>query len=209
PGARPRRGRSRGSLADVADGMRYAWRDPALRAVIGVNFLIVIVAMPYTMLLAGFVESVLHRDGFALGMLSTAQGVGALAGSFVIASAAPRRRGRMMIGWGAFLGVTIVAFAVSTNYWLTMGIMVLVGAGQAGRMAIGQVLIQTYAADEYRGRVTAVWFMQFSLVQFGTFFVGLLSEAVGPQWAIGGLAGGMVLAMGLVYAFVPRMRDLE
>ncbi|MGE3858124.1 MAG: MFS transporter, partial [Dehalococcoidia bacterium] len=31
PGARPRRGRARGSLADDADGMRYAWRDPALR----------------------------------------------------------------------------------------------------------------------------------------------------------------------------------
>lgn len=209
PGGRPRRSRARGSVRDVVDGMVYTWRDPVLRAVVGVNFLIVIVAMPYTMLLAGFVESVLHQDGFALGMLSTAQGVGALAGSFVIASAAPHQRGRMMIGWGAFLGVTIVAFAISTNYWLTMAIMVFVGAGQAGRMAIGQVLIQTYAADEYRGRVTAVWFMQFSMVQFGTFFVGLLSEAVGPQWAIGGLAGLMVVAMGLVYAFVPRMRDLE
>ena len=209
PTDRPRRRRARGSLSDIGDGMAYVWHDPVLRALIAVNFLIVIVAMPYTMLLAGFVESVLHQDGFALGMLSTAQGVGALAGSFVVASARPARRGRMMIGWGAFLGVTIVAFAISTNYWLTMGIMVLVGAGQAGRMAIGQVLIQTYAADEYRGRVTAVWFMQFSMVQFGTFFVGLLSEAVGPQWAIGGLAGLMVVAMGLVFTLVPRMRDLD
>lgn len=208
-GARPPRRRRHGSLSDVVDGMVYVWREPVLRGLIGVNFLIVIVAMPYTMLLAGFVESVLHRDGFELGMLSTAQGIGALLGSFIVASATASRRGRMMILWGAYLGVTIVAFAISTNYWLTMAIMMFVGAGQTGRMAMGQVLIQTYAAPEYRGRVTAVWFMQFSLVQLGTFFVGLLSEALGPQLAIGGLAALMVVAMGLVWAFVPRIRNLE
>ena len=208
-GAPTRRRRRHGSLSDIADGMVYVWREPVLRGLIGVNFLIVIVAMPYTMLLAGFVESVLHKGGFELGMLQAVQGVGAVAGSFIIASSAGRRRGRAMILWGAFLGVTLVAFAASSNYWLTMAIMLAVGVGQTGRMAIGQVLIQTYASDEYRGRVTAVWFMQFSLVQFGTFFVGVLSEFLGPQLAIGGLAALMVGAMGLVWLFVPRIRNLQ
>jgi len=90
-----------------------------------------------------------------------------------------------------------------------MPIMVVTGAALAARMAIGQVLVQTYAADEFRGRVSAVWFMQFPLVQFGTFFVGVLSEFVGPQWAIGGLSGLIVVAMCLVWAFVPRIRNLE
>ena len=105
--------------------------------------------------------------------------------------------------------LALLAFAASSNYWLTMGIMFVVGIGQTGRMAIGQVLIQTYAADEYRGRVTAVWFMQFSLVQLGTFFVGILAEVFGPQWAIGGLAALMVVTMGFVWVFVPRIRNLE
>ena len=102
-------------------------------------------------------------------MLQSVQGIGAIAGSLIVASAAARRRGRMMILWGGLLGVSVAVFAVSTNYWITMGIMMVVGVAQAGRQAIGQVLIQTYAEDEFRGRVTAVWFMQFSLVQFGTF----------------------------------------
>ena len=208
PGTARRHARHRG-IGDIADGMAYVWREPVLRALIGVNFLIVIVAMPYTMLLAGFVESVLHRGGFELGMLQAVQGIGAVAGSFVIASSGAHGRGKMMIGWGALLGVSLVAFAASSNYWLTMAIMLVVGIGQTGRMAIGQVLIQTYAADEYRGRVTAVWFMQFSMVQFGTFFVGVLSEFLGPQFAIGGLAALMVLAMGMVWLFVPRIRNLE
>ncbi|MFA7249624.1 MAG: MFS transporter [Dehalococcoidia bacterium] len=206
---RPRRHRAHGSFSDIADGMVYVWRDPIIRPLIGVNFLIVVVAMPYTMLLPGFVQAVLHRGGFEQGMLQAVQGVGAVVGSFIVASASAHGRGKMMILWGALLGVSLVAFASSSNYWITMPIMLVIGLAQTGRQAIGQVLIQTYASDEYRGRVTAVWFMQFSMVQFGTFFVGVLSELFGAQIAIGGLAALMALAMGVVWISVPQVRDLD
>ena len=183
--------------------------DRTIRTLIGVNFLIVVVAMPYTMLLPGFVKEVLDEGAFEQGMLQSVQGIGALFGSFVVASAVSRGRGKMMMGWGLLLGVGIIAFAASTNYWLTLPIMVVIGAAQAGRMAIGQVLIQSYSDEEYRGRVQSVWFMQFSMVQFGTFVVGILAEAFGPQLAIGGMAAFLVVAMLLVGVFVPTMRRLE
>jgi hypothetical protein len=71
------------------------------------------------------------------------------------------------------------------------------------------VLIQSYSAPEYRGRALAVWMMQFYLVQFGTFFVGILAELIGPQLAIGGLAFLMVLGMGATMLFMPTIRDLD
>ena len=201
--------RGAGALKDLVGGMRYVITDPTIRMLIGVNFLIVVVAMPYTMLLPGFVKDVLNKGAFEQGMLQSVQGIGAIFGSFFVASAVSRGRGKMMLGWGLLLGVGIVAFAFSTSYWITLPIMVLIGAAQAGRMAIGQVLIQSYSEEEYRGRVQSVWFMQFSLVQFGTFIVGILAEAFGPQLAIGGMAVGLVVAMLLVGAFVPTMRRLE
>ncbi len=114
-----------------------------------------------------------------------------------------------MLAWGALLGCALVAFAISTSFWITLPIMLLIGAGQSGRMSVGQVLVQSYSADEFRGRVQSVWFMQFSLVQVGTFFVGILAEYLGPQLAIGGLAFLMAVAMGLVAVFVPTMRKLD
>lgn len=206
-----RAGRRRGTdgLKDLKDGMRYVATDPVIRMLVMVNFLIVVVAMPYTMLLAGFVKDVLHKGAFEQGMLQSIQGVGAVAGSVFVASTAAKRRGRMMIFWGVLLGTGIVAFAISTNFWITLPIMVLIGAAQAGRMAIGQVLVQSYSAEEFRGRVQSVWFMQFSLVQFGTFFVSILAEVVGPQLAIGGLAALLVVAMALIALLVPSMRELE
>jgi len=102
-------------MTDLKDGMRYVATDPIIRMLVGVNFLIVVVAMPYTMLLAGFVKDVLHEGAFEQGILQSIQGVGAVGGSIFIASSAARGRGKMMIFWGGLLGCGIVAFAISTN----------------------------------------------------------------------------------------------
>jgi len=201
--------RGSGGMKELIDGMRYVGKDSTIRTLIAVNFLIVLVAMPYTMLLPGFVNEVLHKGAFEQGTLQSVQGIGAVVGALFIASAASRGRGKKFIICGALLGFGIVAFSLSTNYWITLPIMVVIGAGQASRQALGQVLIQTYSAEEYRGRVMAVWFMEFGLVQFGTFAVGILAELVGPQLAIGGLAASLVVAMGLVAAFMPTMRNLD
>ena len=71
------------------------------------------------------------------------------------------------------------------------------------------MLIQEYSEDEYRGRVASIWFMEFGIVQFGTFLVGLLAEAVGPQLAIGGMAVMLLTSMGLASLFMPSVRDLD
>lgn len=204
---RARRGAA--SLHDLAEGMRYVARDHTIRTIIAINFLIVVVAMPYTMLLPGFVQAVLHKGALEQGTLQSIQGVGAVMGALIVASLATKGRGRSYIAAGVLLGIGIVAFSLSTSFWVTLPIMVFIGAGQSMRMALGQGLIQVYSAEEYRGRVVSIWFMEFGLVQFGTFLVGMLAEAVGPQLAIGSLAALLVVAMTLTALFVPTLRRLD
>lgn len=203
------RGPRRGSVGDLVEGMRYVAQDPSIRTLVVVNFIIVLATQPYQMMMPGFVHEVLHKGPGEQGVLLTFTGVGALAGSFVVASLSERNRGRVLLMVAFIAGIALIAFAASTNYYLTMPIMLVVGATQATRMSLGQVLIQSYSKDEYRGRVMAVWFMQFSLVQVGTFVVGFLAEVLGPQLAIGGLAAAMLVALMFVTAFVPRMRHLQ
>ncbi len=208
--ARGRAGRrGSGGVKDLVEGFKYVAHDPVIRMVLAVNFMIVIVAMPYTMLLPGFVKEVLHKGAFEQGALQSTQGVGALAGAIFVASIGTAGRGKLFILCGALLGLGILAFSISTVYLITLPIMVLIGAGQATRQALGQVLIQVYSEEQYRGRVMSVWFMEFGLVQFGTFIVGVLAQVFGPQLAIGGLAGILVLAMIAVGVFLPRMRTLQ
>ena len=202
-------GRPPSGFADLVAGFKYVAHDQTIRTVIGVNFLIVVVAMPYTQLLPGFVQAVLHKGAFEQGVLQSVQGLGALGGAMFVATAAATGRGKMFLFCGALLGAGILAFSFSTSYWLSIPIMMIIGAGQTGRMALGQVLIQSYSEEQYRGRVMSVWFMEFGLVQFGTFIVGIMAEFLGPQIAIGGMAAVLLAIMCLLFVRGKVMRALD
>lgn len=193
PVAAEKRRTVRGAIDDLVDGFRYMQRTPTVKLLLVSNLLIVTASMPYFMLLAGFVDEVLGASKAQLGLLISIQGIGSLGGSLFIASMAARGRGRMMLNSTLLLGVGLIFFAISTNYWLTAGILIVVGLGQSGRMSLGNVLIQSYSADEYRGRVMSIYMMEFGVTMIGTFFVGMLAAWIGVQWAIGGTAVWLVI----------------
>lgn len=196
----------RGALEDLVDGFRYMQRTPTVKLLLLSNLLIVTASMPYFMLLAGFVDEVLGATKAQLGFLISIQGIGSLGGSLFIASMAARGRGKMMLYSSLLLGISLIFFAASTNYWLTAGILIIVGLGQSGRMSLGNVLVQSYSEDAYRGRVMSIYMMEFGLTMIGTFFVGMLATWIGVQWAIGGTAVWLVLLILYLMARTDLMR---
>lgn len=201
--------RPRGGFSDLAQGAHHMARNEHLRTLITVNFVIVLLSMPYMMMLPGYVDEVLGKGAAEQGILVGISGFGAMLGSLVIASLPPRQRGPMLVGVASIMAVTLIAFSMNTNYILMMPIMLLLGVSSAMRLSLGQVLIQTYSEDEYRGRVVSVWMMQYSVVSLGTFGVGFLSEWFGPQRAIGGMAIALLaftLAVGLLTRGIRRLQ---
>jgi membrane associated rhomboid family serine protease len=51
--------------------------------------------------------------------------------------------------------------------------------------------------------------MEFSLVAFGTFVVGIISNIIGVQAALAGTGIGLVLLAVFCVLFVPKMRNLS
>lgn len=198
----------RGGLRDVVDGLRYIAADRVVFVLLLVNFFIVLMSMPYMQMMAGFVKEVLGAGPEQLGVLWSVTGIGSLAGSLAIASMPSRGRGKVFLISALILGIALLAFAVSTWFWVTAAIMVFVGVGQAGRMSLGNILVMDYTAPEYQGRVMSVFMMEFSLVSFGTFLVGILASIFGIQWAIGGTALALVAVAIVGLLWVPRLRDL-
>ncbi len=188
-----------GGFRDLVDGLKYVAHDPTIRAHILVNFGIVLFATPYSSLFPGFVVEVLGKGAAEQGVLVGFSGAGALIGSLFVASHPPRDRGRLLLTIALVLAIGLIAFSVSTNYYLTMPIM----------MFVGQVILQTYSAEAFRGRTVAVWMTQYSIVSFGTFAVGVIAERAGPQIAIGGMAVALLVFVASVALFVPRYRNLQ
>ncbi len=198
-----------GNLGDLREGFIYTISDPTIRTLIAVNFLVILASMPYMAMLPGFVHDVLHRGAAEQGVLMSVTGIGAVVGSLFVASLPNRNRGQMLMLAATVLSASLIAFAVSEDYYITLPIMLVVGVSSSVRRSLGQVLIQTYPDPEYRGRVMAIWMMQFSLMSLGTFGAGILSDWIGPQLAIGGMAAGLMVVVVLVTLFVPRMRRLQ
>ena len=109
----------------------------------------------------------------------------------------------------ALQGVALTGFAISEVFWITAPIMLVVGIGEAGRMSLGNVLVQSYVADEYRGRAMSVFMMQRSLASLGTFFVGVLASAIGVQWVLGGLAVALFALASAGLFVAPGLRKLD
>ena len=196
-------------MRDIADGIRYIARNPTVFAVLAANFVIVLFSVPYMMMMPGFVADILHGGPDQLGLLMTITGVGALAGSLVIAAMPSRNRGKILLISSLVLGIALIAFSLSRSMWLTAGIMIVIGLGQTGRMSLSNVLLQVYVEDAYRGRVMSVYMMEFGVVSFGVFFVGILSSIVGVDWAIGATAVALTAVSLGALLFYPRLRDLQ
>tara|TARA_B100000745_G_C19909873_1_gene305265 strand:- start:163 stop:597 length:435 start_codon:yes stop_codon:yes gene_type:complete len=142
-------------------------------------------------------------------------GVGAMLGSIVIASLPNRKRGLMLMCGSALCGLALAGlFFVDSlfpsNMWIWAMIFIFfVGIGQTARMTLGNSLIQYYVDDAYRGRVMSLMMMEFGLTSFGVFAAGVMTDIIGVQWSVGGLAIILTVFSVLALIFIPSIRKLE
>lgn len=203
---RPASGRS---LEGLASGFAYLARDRTTLSLLAFAFLASLLGMPIRMLLPGYAGAVFGDDGSTLGLLQMAMGLGALIGALVLAALrVGRHRGLLLAASAVLVGAALIALSSTGALWVAWTALLVLGVGSAGRMAMGQVLVQEYVQDEYRGRVMAIYMMQFSLMAVATFAISLYMELVGAEAAIFSLGALLVVATAAFVAFVPRFRAI-
>ena len=194
---------------DLKEGVRYIRGNTIVLGLLFLTLLTVMLSVPFQFLLPIFTEDILDVGARGLGILLSVSGIGALAGSLVIASLGNRNRGRLLILSGLLLAVALIGFSISTWYPLSLLMIIPVGLGNAGRMTLSNTLVQAYTDDAHRGRVMSVYMMEFGMLSIATFGISIVSEFTGIQWAVGG-AAGILLVISMYYlAFVPGMRRLQ
>ncbi len=193
---------------ELARGFDYVLKTPVILMLLGFNFLMVFFSLTYFMLLPGFVKEVLDAGPERLGLIISISGIGSLVGSLLVASMPNRRRARTLL-YGAFImGVALLAFAISTHYWLSVLLLTFVGVGQAARMSLSNVLIQSYVADEFRGRVMSIYMLEMSILAVLIYPISVMADILGPQWAVGGSAVCLILLV-LILHNIPAYRNLD
>ena len=162
-----------------------------MRALLLLVGLVSFAGMPYAVLMPVFADEILHAGARGLGLLMGASGLGALGGALSLAS----RRGVQGLGrWvatsAAGFGLALMLFSFSRVFWLSVVLLIPVGASMMVQMASSNTLIQAMVPDSLRGRVMSVYSMMFmGMAPFGALFAGNLAEHIGaPRTvAVGGV----------------------
>ncbi len=144
-----------------------------------------------TALLPVFAKDILLTGPWGLGLLRSAPAVGALLMSFWLARFPIERNvGRIMFAAVGVFGVTTIAFGLSTSFWFSLAVLVVLGAADMISMVIRGAFVQLETPDEMRGRVSAVngLFIGASN-QLGEFESGVTAHWLGtvPAVVLGGV----------------------
>jgi MFS family permease len=181
----------------VREGLRYAWRRPALRVPLLMMAVLSTLAYNYSVVLPLLTRTVFGRGGGAYGALSAAMGVGALAGALLMASRARPSR-RLLVASTLAFGVVTVLLAAAPGYLWGMALLVPLGAAGVLFISTTNALLQVNADDAMRGRVMALWSVVFlGSTPIGGPLTGLLARAFGVRAAIAvGGAAALTTAVG-------------
>ncbi len=198
--------RTRGGnfIRTILGGLSFVWTQKLFRSLVGLNYLDIFFLASHTALLPVFADVVFRGDGSTLGTLYVVSGIGALLGALVAANLGyfPRRGGLILLGAGIH-ALFLTLFGLSGTFPLALGMLLMAGVGLSFFMVSTQTSVQTRVPDQFRGRVMAIWGMNYSVVlplgqlQMGA-VAGLSRDHLSPF--LGRLAGApsAVILGGLV-----------
>jgi MFS family permease len=181
------------SAADrIREGFHYVHDTAPIRRILVVLTLVSLLGTPFTVLMPVFADKVLHAGPQGLGLLMSANGLGSLAGSLLLAS----RRGLSGLGrWivlssGGF-GIALVLFALSRSFPAALIFLVPAGFFLFYETTASNTLVQAMSPDALRGRAIGILSMLvLGVAPFGALLAGLLAERFGAPLtvALGGVA---------------------
>jgi len=201
-GERSRAAEPKPLLHELLAGFRYAFGEPAMRRLILLLATLSLFTAPWQSLMPIYAGETFAGDSRTLGMLIGAVGLGALAATgFLALRPSVRGLGRVIRSAGPVAALALTGFALSHNFWLSLALLAVFGAGLIATVASTNTILQTIADDDKRGRIISIYVMTFlGLAPISNFVAGALAEAIGAHWTIFACGVGLTLATGLFAA---------
>ncbi|MDI6935099.1 MFS transporter, partial [Serratia sp. Se-PFBMAAmG] len=198
--------RGRASLESLLAGIRFIRSRPDILGAISLDLFAVLLGGA-TALLPVFAKDILLTGPLGLGLLRSAPAVGALLMSVWLARFPFERKvGRTMFTAVGIFGVATIAFGLSTSFWFSLAVLVVLGAADMISMVIRGAFVQLETPDEMRGRVSAVngLFIGASN-QLGEFESGVTAHWFGtvPAVVLGGV--GTLVVTGVWIKLFPTL----
>jgi MFS family permease len=186
---------------ELVSGFAYAFGYTGTRRLLLLLMMVSFFSAPWQSLMPIFAGETFAGDSRTFGFLIGAVGMGAVAGTFVLAArASVRGLGRVISATTITAGAALVGFSLSGMLWLSLVFLAVFGAGLVVTAASINTILQTLADEDKRARIISMYVMCFlGFAPIGNFTAGALAEAIGVHWTLFA-CGAIVVAAGSVFA---------
>lgn len=198
------------NLSALLDGLRFVRRTPIIWSTMLLDFIATFFASS-TFLLPIFAKDILHVGSQGYGLLSAAPAAGAiLAGGAMSLVGRVRQQGKILLWSVAVYGLATVFFGLSSWFVASFLFLALTGAADTVSTVLRGTIRQLATPDRLRGRMTSVNMVFFmGGPQLGELEAGIAAALLGtqPSVVVGGI--GCLVAVAIVAARVPRLRQYQ
>lgn len=200
----------RPSWSTLLAGFSFIWSRQIILGVIVLDLVAVFLGGA-TALLPIYAADILQVGKVGFGSLRAAHMIGAcMCTLYLTRWPIMRRAGITLLGSTALFGATIVAFGLSTSFWLSLAALFTMGAADAISVFIRNHVVQIITPDDMRGRVSAVNAVCIGASnELGEFESGVTASwwGVVPAVVVGGL--GTMAMTGLFAWLLPQLRRVD
>jgi MFS family permease len=212
----------------LKEGLSYVWHNPTLMVLMSLVAVSAFLSMPFMILMPIFAGDQLAAssqpivnmvcswmtcqtpEAVTYGLLLGMFGAGALIGALLAGAYSDRGRGRLLTIGNLGFPLTLLVFALSQSFWLSMVVLFGVGILFILQNALANTLVQLASPDRLRGRVMSVYSLVFQGMQgAGRMQAGVTETFLGAPLsvAIGALIS---LAYGIFVFFKwPQIRRMK
>jgi MFS family permease len=198
------------TLETALAGFRFIRSRPVIFGAISLDLFAVLLGGA-TALMPIFAKDILQTGPWGLGLLRSSVSLGGVFMALALARWPLKRQAGPRMLWAVVIfGLATIVFGLSTEFWLSMAALFVMGAADMISVYVRQTLVQGETPDGMRGRVSAVSTVFIGASnELGEFESGMLAAAVGavPAVVIGGV--GTIAVVGLWAWLFPDLRKRD
>ncbi|WP_316836621.1 MFS transporter [Pedobacter nutrimenti] len=193
--------------SELAEGLRYLKQTPSISMLVFLIICLSLLVIPYDTMEPVFAKVIFKGNAATYGYLSGCIGLGALIGSFLLASAKKGTNFRMIMLMSiVVLGMGLILFSRMSHFAFALPFAVILGLGSITPMSTSITIIQMEAATHMRGRVMSyVAMAYFGMLPLGSLLIGTVSQKIGAPLTM--LCQGIIalLIAALFYKLIPKI----
>jgi MFS transporter, ENTS family, enterobactin (siderophore) exporter len=197
----------RPGLRSLAEGFRYVRHSGVLGGMLLIDTSAMLFGMP-SALFPALASEHFHGGSATFGLLVAAPAFGAIVGAATSGwTGRVRRPGTVIIGSGLVWGAAIVGFGLTRSLPAGLAFLALAGGGDMISEILRNALLQIYAPDRLRGRLTSLYLAQVnSAPALGNAEAGVVAQL--STVTISVVSGGLACVAGalLLGALIPALR---